>query len=714
MLGKTPRKGGKATPSPSVVGGKNIQKLKQHSQKIYARKNSKVPKSSRRFSLASDSSLSSVSPDDRNFHSLPVFDSSSDEEEKNLEMNAIMGPSSSSESDDDDSGDLTSSSEDDSDVDFVNLTKQTKAKAMKAAKSRKNPRKGVDHLKKYIKKEQKPEVKEIDFQFQFDSNGNETFKVGENLSEAENKQDQPPQEEDLGEEIPDSEFKLIDNSYDSNVLSENNLLKNHLMMDVPKIKEDEINSDEDYEIDDDKLIQTLQNDNDDLELEMGDEDYDNSEPGEELLDANEFDNLSFEGEEDIDDYDDLIENEEGDDLEEEDNYLLKEETNAITKEFSRNQEEEEDDDEDDDYLKYLSEDSILFDHNGGDGDDLNSDVDDEDDYELTFFNNPFKDPEARNTSSTRRAKSMKRKYSINNGTINEFLWPYSKKNEDDISSYDSSSFEDDEDEEDSEDENHHLEPILEQLLHSGDSTDEDTLLPKKATKKLTGSKMVAKEVLSTSETAPPLLGKWKTSENNKPFGIIDGLSTRSLQPENKFMSIATGSNGKKNRMPSFSKSTKPKLNDEPMLIDDLLNMSGLEDDDEVIPELDSTGYVLGKTIPLSLFRNKGYVPSMIDTIEQLKKYSANNKRLVKIDHVGDAKSFKDSSNGSIKKLQRRKKNREKKLQKLRRQSVAELLKEGLRSTKSGLFNENTIADVELFLADVDTGDEFSILFRGVI
>ncbi|EDK45961.1 hypothetical protein LELG_04140 [Lodderomyces elongisporus NRRL YB-4239] len=65
---------------------------------------------------------------------------------------------------------------------------------------------------------------------------------------------------------------------------------------------------------------------------------------------------------------------------------------------------------------------------------------------------------------------------------------------------------------------------------SSESTDVDESLPKSSVAASVGSKK-ATEVLSskTADYRPPMLGSWVTIDS-KPFGIIDGLSTRSLQP----------------------------------------------------------------------------------------------------------------------------------------------------------------------------------------
>lgn len=65
---------------------------------------------------------------------------------------------------------------------------------------------------------------------------------------------------------------------------------------------------------------------------------------------------------------------------------------------------------------------------------------------------------------------------------------------------------------------------------SSESTDVDESLPRNTnTSPQIGSKK-ATEVLSskTADYRPPMLGSWVTIDS-KPFGIIDGMSTRSLQ-----------------------------------------------------------------------------------------------------------------------------------------------------------------------------------------
>ncbi|ODV97560.1 hypothetical protein PACTADRAFT_81 [Pachysolen tannophilus NRRL Y-2460] len=806
----------------------------------------------RRFSLVSDSSLSDVSDDEvsaeedaRNFHSMPVFDSSSEDDDDGIEGNAEQsnddhGNNHDSSDDDDDDDDDNESSDYDSDVDFVKLTAERKAKAMKMA-----GRKSNRNLSLNNGQGKEGEIA-VDFQFDFDNDGNETL----TLSKA---YDSPPRavaEEDLGEEVVvpqnssnvdknndissvslsnvaasgNNPFVLIDNDYDANILSDSkDLLTKHLLIDVPKINDDEINSDQDYEIDDDKLIQTLQNDNDDLELSALNSDED------EILNSNEFDNLSFEGEEEYEDSvpEDIggndYDEEDDENEDEEDSYLLKEETDALVQEFGNNDMEN---NFDDDPLSYFSSNEASFvfsDEEEDEEDDENNDNDHDNEAKskedknrskkslggrkLSFFEDPFADAkfyshqQGRRHNSTIPSNSAAISADSDDEEDDSYLIRYFFKNNrygnssDDYDDDSSSDVSDSDDHEDNEEAskrisskgnpNNGLKMVQEQdqqqVLHSGYSTDEDKSMPPPSTlvKKI-GIKN-AKEVLSSSasDARPPFLGKWIPEETDKPYSIIDGLSTKSLISDDfEEEELQRNMKHRFRNSPLSMATSSVKVQPEPMAIDDLLNMSELEESDiDDIDDNDNSGtksndpgahndkndktwggYIMNnpRRVPLSAFRNKGYI-NHDSNIYQMRRYSASNnfngpsttssssaiastvlhssankRRSSVVNHrrpsiSSKADDFKinpkftlANRNSTVKsgkkKLSKKErfKKREKKAAKVKRASVIEATAEGLRTTKSGLFSENTIADVEAFLADVDTGDEFSILFRGII
>ncbi|GMF99029.1 unnamed protein product [[Candida] boidinii] len=50
-------------------------------------------------------------------------------------------------------------------------------------------------------------------------------------------------------------------------------------------------------------------------------------------------------------------------------------------------------------------------------------------------------------------------------------------------------------------------------------------------------------------------------------------------------------------------------------------------------------------------------------------------------------------------------------ERVRRQSMVEAAAEGLRSTRGGLFSEETLTGVEALLVDIGSTDDFSFLFN---
>lgn len=173
--------------------------------------------------------------------------------------------------------------------------------------------------------------------------------------------------------------------------------------------------------------------------------------------------------------------------------------------------------------------------------------------------------------------------------------------------------------------------IVETVLYVDDeSTDEDdNLPPPEARTKTIGTK--AKEVVSANVVGlkPPKLGTWNT--NNKPFSIIDGLSTKSLhaliqEHQQLKEQKANGSDFVKQESPA---SVTP--NGDELTLNELLNMSELEDDDGITSSnalsnnnstdrtgnnvhgiknnaynsLSITDWYEKPKVPLSAFRNKG-------------------------------------------------------------------------------------------------------------
>lgn len=579
---------------------------------------SAVPKrlyeTKRRFSLVSDddssSSLSGLSEDGDNFYSAPVFESSSENESiegwnSAVEYEAIMGPSS-----DDSSGDqASSSSSDDSDIDFVKLTAERKAKAIKAAKrtgktdavepdTKRSP--GSIEKRKNMMKTGLSDS-ESDEESDEDRRGSER-----DLKRKEERKEQrkeiandlnlvekvPPKseklgEEDLGEVVHGIHFQdgeIVPSYHD------------HFFMDVPRFAEDEFNSDDEF--DDSKLIATLQNDNDELELKaFGQSDDEHT------------------------------------GITSADDSILRQEENALTRDLANYSEEDED--------------SMDW-------------FDDEESVDFSLLDDPFDKPQSKMQDGFILGP-LKRHDELNGQ--NSYTGPHN-----DGYHYSEES-----------------EPVSEEEPQGskGDSTDEDDSLPTSSVKKI-GSKR-AKEVLSLSkiDPRPPVLGTWATSEESKPFGIIDGLSTRTL--------FLVSNPSDKSNMQQFHP-------EQPLALDELLNTSEFEQGDEGDNSEKWAFLTTGnpKNVPLSAFRNKGINYDPQHHLQNIRKFSFRSQGPKRVD---GRKARRKSS-------RRRKEERP---MVRRRQSMVEAKADGLRPTKNGLFSENTLDDVHEFLLEIGEVDDFDII-----
>lgn len=193
--------------------------------------------------------------------------------------------------------------------------------------------------------------------------------------------------------------------------------------------------------------------------------------------------------------------------------------------------------------------------------------------------------------------------------------------------------------------------------YSGDSTDEDDTLPRNNV----GKKSRPTEILSTSATTsrPPVLGSWVMS-SERPYGIIDGLTTRTLSPPslpnatNQHQNVdetdsknglitENSSNGNQNlkrqrSASAFNGFTESKSDSElsELALDDFIYTSELEDkddqDDNLGPDnsaFEETSYhSFNKNIPLSAFRNRAFYsqPSFQQTIPHHRKSSIDTSR----------------------------------------------------------------------------------------
>ncbi|SCU93713.1 LAFA_0F17832g1_1 [Lachancea sp. 'fantastica'] len=202
----------------------------------------------------------------------------------------------------------------------------------------------------------------------------------------------------------------------------------------------------------------------------------------------------------------------------------------------------------------------------------------------------------------------------------------------------------------------------------GESTDEDETLPPPDTRnKKIGSK--AKEVVSANVVGlkPPKLGTWETDD--KPFSIIDGLSTKSLYPllqEQQLLGQPVIQ-----QQPMSASELSAAGEKEELTLNELLNMSELDDEDETggtaNNKLTASEWYEKPKVPLSAFRNKG-VDVTHDEEYMLPVFSA---RKVPIGYVGSERTRRKIDRMKLlqkkKSEERRKLKKKKKLLKLRRE-----------------------------------------------
>ncbi|ANZ74165.1 BA75_00774T0 [Komagataella pastoris] len=797
-MAKTPRKN-------HTHGGKNLESFKATAARTKGQgrgkgkgmlpgkgkiggKGKKNYTAERKFSLESEeetsdssSSLSDVSDNNSrydlasNFHNVPVFDStdesdnssdsdehSSQSEEKdegywkatNAEVNAILGSSSSDSSSDD-------SSSSDGELDYVQLTKEHKARKNvnknALSKSTENEYNMPDITKsKHTKTTKSASSTKID---------------RHNLSD-----------EDLGEEVKPT-------SKQSNQTEQlEKFVDEPFTIEVPKFKEDEINSDNDYGFEEAKLIRTLQNDNDDLELRVRHTAVDN----------NDEDGTTGEDDDEKDSYVFLDED-----------YLLKEEADAILKDYENysfprsptlkdidtiqprrasffgkqsdelvllyepsnerknpNQgnsrdvfESDEfqevfdnsDDSKENDSHSYQNDDDYEDDP-GFDYNDFNRSGDEDDENEQeTRFDDPYYVDFPFSSRNSIQAAVERGSDQEQDSDDDSYLFNYFFKGEGDDSSSDAIASDDDELEDDQKlDDN-----------ESSNSTDEDEALPKTSNKKI-GTK-IAKEVLASSKVdpIPPVIGIWTTSDGGKPFEIIDGFSMRSVSENKNNIKSKRAEPSVKGTIRDRTKPKGKQTGSVPLLdLDDLLNISESDSESKALANTQlnivtqsnqsapNAGWAFiassinPSNVPLSAFRNKGMVVEK-DT-NHLRRYSSSlqhfNSTTRRLSMAKDDRGLKAGHSLIPKKGKKKNKVLEQEVvmapvkslrfktgskkkskksglsvetdvskKRIRRQSLAEAAAEGLVPTRGGLFNEDTLIEVEALYADIGKIDELSAL-----
>lgn len=201
--------------------------------------------------------------------------------------------------------------------------------------------------------------------------------------------------------------------------------------------------------------------------------------------------------------------------------------------------------------------------------------------------------------------------------------------------------------------------LVETVIYiDGESTDEDETLPPPNTRnKRIGSK--AKEVVSANVVGlkPPKLGTWET--DNKPFSIIDGLSTKSLYPLVPEQQLLEQQQFQQQQL-AVNESNGVSGEKEELTLNELLNMSELDDEEGPAnaggDQLASEWYEKPK-VPLSAFRNKG-VDVNHEEEYMLPVFSA---RKCPIGYVGSERTRRKID--KMKELQKKKSEERKKLKK---------------------------------------------------
>lgn len=584
-----------------------------------------------------------------------------------------------SEEEDDDEDAISSS---DDDVDFVKLQAERKAArvALKSnVKDKSVEPKEKEQKQKFGRRKSNVTLPE-DINFTFDIGDlNDNVAIDDDLSlDDQNNQsyNNMDLDEDVGEEISPSNDPI-----DITKHFEGEFDFDSPMIPVPRIKDEDLNSDDEYAFDDNELLATL-HDDDGMD-EYLDDNYSgksrNNSMGslgddeflkeEEKFLVNEFENNGFD-----DEVGDFSLNEKiGMDSfnEDQEKHIVQYESTAS--ESGCYEDEDEDEDEFEDFVDF---DVPIFDEiekqNLSDNEKTDS---------LSGVGQYFKKP-------NKVKKKKKKTKTINSDEDDDsYLWNYffsSGESEEEIERYNDAS----EDEAvnvdhlfaDLNEKNRKLSQANikktsddEEVYESGDSTDEDLNLPKSSKSKI-GSKK-AKEVLSskTADYRPPILGTW-VAVDSKPFGIIDGLSTRTLvraEPRRKVLpddELALG-------------------------LDELLNVSELDDDDENDIKI-WRDFNSKKVVPLGAFRNKStnamYPNPEFNYLQRKNPVSKVAKKPRR-----NSVNSKPERKADVRKQQKRRSS----------ESV-----EGFRPTKSGLFSEHALADIEEVLGD---DNEFLALIKGI-
>lgn len=184
---------------------------------------------------------------------------------------------------------------------------------------------------------------------------------------------------------------------------------------------------------------------------------------------------------------------------------------------------------------------------------------------------------------------------------------------------------------------------------------------------------------------------------SKPFGIIDGLSTRTLK---------SGQNSQKNPRTKGWKSIslgKNEHEDSAIELEELLNISELDNDDENDIRIWRDFNNRKKKVPLGAFRNKSHLHQPHAVHEPIVNFRMKNefgtgrrKKERRASQNDDTRHGLPDS--SVSKAKRR------------RASAMEAASEGYRPTKSGLFSANVLTDAEEVMGE---DRDFMALIKGL-
>lgn len=241
--------------------------------------------------------------------------------------------------------------------------------------------------------------------------------------------------------------------------------------------------------------------------------------------------------------------------------------------------------------------------------------------------------------------------------------------------------------------------LVENVVYvDNESTDEDDNLPPPTSK----SKSIAtkaKEVVGSNVVGlrPPKLGTWET--NSKPFSIIDGLSTKSLYPliqeHQQLLEQRAQSQTPDIGTPDGSVTT----NGDELTLNELLNMSELDDDEVNTPKnkiLDASDWYEKPKVPLSAFRNKGV--NSLDEDEYL--LPANSTRKFPMGYVGNELTRRKIDR--MKELQRKENEKRRKIKK--KKKLLKLKREQERKEKTEL----TMGEINVSNIGINTSTALNI------